>query len=121
MSNYRHVPLLLICSEMFKKSIFHCIFHFLDGNCLLSINKSGFRPGDSCIHQLVAFTHNIFIVFDVYLSLDVCSIFLDLCKAFDKVCHKDLIHILKNNGKDGNQLFVIVSPQNGKILTLTVP
>ena len=107
MSNYRHVPLLLICSEMFKKSIFHCIFHFLDGNCLLSINKSGFRPGDSCIHQLVAFTHNIFIVFDVYLSLDVCSIFLDLCKAFDKVCHKDLMHILKNNGKDGNLLSLI--------------
>ena len=37
--------------------------HFLD-NTLISSNQSGFKPGGSCINQLIAITHNIFKGFD---------------------------------------------------------
>ena len=51
--------------------------------CLSSPNQSGSRPGDSCVNQLLAITH------EIYKSLDegfeVRGTFLDISKAFDKV------------------------------------
>ena len=103
-SNYRPVSLLPICSKILEKLIFECIYDFLDQNCLFKANQPGFRPGDSCIHQLIAIAHNIFTAFDINPSLEVRGIFLDLSKAFDRVWHKGLIHKLKNIGIDGNLL-----------------
>ena len=37
-SNYRPVSLLLICSKIFEKLIFDCIYDFLVQNCLLKAN-----------------------------------------------------------------------------------
>ena len=71
---------------------------FFIENDLISSNQSGFKPGDSCINQLLSITH------DIYQSLDqgyeVRDVFLDISKniAFDKVWHKGLIHKLKRNG-----------------------
>ena len=77
-SNGRLVSLLSICSKMFKKLIFNCIYDFLDQNSLHKANQLGFRPGDPCIHQLIiAITHNIFTAFKTG--------FLDLSKVFDRV------------------------------------
>ena len=59
---------------------------------LLNSNQSGFRPGDSCINQLLAITHEIFDAFDCNPSLEVRSEFLDISKAFDKVWHEGLLH-----------------------------
>ena len=50
---------------------------------IFSANQSGFRPGDSCINQLLSVNHEILIAFDVVLEVRV--IFLDISKAFDKV------------------------------------
>ena len=108
-SNYCPVSLLPICSKIFEKLIFDCIYDFLDQNCLLKANQSGFRPGDSFIHQLIAITHSIFTAFDANLSLDLRGIFLNLSKAFDRVLHKGLIHKLKNIGIDGKLLSLIES------------
>ena len=83
-SNYRPVSLLPICSKISEKSIFDCIYDFFDQNYLLKVNQSSFRPGGSCIHQLIAITHNIFTAFDANPSLEVRGIFLDLSKAFDE-------------------------------------
>ena len=85
---------MVICFKVFKKLIFDCIYDFLDQHCLLNASQSGFRPGDSCKHQLIAITHKIFTAFDANPSLEVGGIFLDLSKVFDKV-HKGLIHKLK--------------------------
>ena len=98
-----------ICSKIFEKMIFDCIYDFLNQNCLLKANQSGVMPGDSCIHQLVAITHNIFTAFDANPSLEVRGIFLDLSKAFDKVSHEGLIYNLKNIGINGNLLSLIES------------
>ena len=82
---------------------------FLDQNCLLNAKQSGFRPGDSCMHQLIAITHNTSTAFDANPSLEVHGVFLDLSKVFDRVWHKGLIHKLKNNGIDGSLLSLIES------------
>ena len=65
-------------------------------------NQSGFKPGDSCINQLLSITH------DIYKSLDdgfkVKGEFLDISKAFNKVWHEGLIYKLKQNGISGKLL-----------------
>ena len=56
---------------------------FFSKNNLLSPNQAGFRPGDSCINQLLSINHEILSAFD--MGLKVCEIFLDISKAFEKV------------------------------------
>ena len=40
------------------------MFPYSKGNNLVSENQSRFRPGDSCVNQLLAITHEIFSSFD---------------------------------------------------------
>ena len=77
-------------------------------------NQSGFRPSDSCIHQLIAITHNIFSAFDANHSLEVRGVFLDLSKAFDRVRHDGILYKLKSNGIDGNLFKLIKSLLNSR-------
>ena len=67
-----------------------------------SQNKSGLKPGDSCINQLLATTPEIYKSFDA--CLDLRAVFLDISKAFHKVWHKGLLHKLKQNGISANLL-----------------
>ena len=88
-TNYRPVSLLLICVKPFERIIYdNMLKYFLDNN-LISPKQSGFRPGDSCINQLLSITHDIFTSFDN--GLEVRGVFLDISKAFDKVWHDGLI------------------------------
>ena len=66
------------------------------------MNQSGFKPGDSCINQLLSITHEIYESFD--LELEARSVFLDTSKAFDKVWHDGIIYKLTQNGISGNLL-----------------
>ena len=81
-----------ICGKIFEKVIFNKIYNFLLEESLLNSNQFGFRPGDSCINQLPAITHEIFEAFDCNPSLEVRSVFLDISKAFDKVWHEGLLY-----------------------------
>ena len=81
------------------------MFGFFSENELISHNQSGFKPGDSCIKQLLCITH------DIYQSLDdgleTRAVFLNISKTFDKVWHKGLLFKLKQNGISANLLNVI--------------
>ena len=61
---YRPISLLPICSKIFERLIYNEMFTFFTENNLISPNQSGFRPGDSCVNQLLAITH------EIYKSLD---------------------------------------------------
>ena len=107
MRNYRPVSLLPICGKIFERLIFNELFNFLLENNLISPNQSGFKPGDSCINQLLSITHEIYNSFDE--GLEVRSVFLDISKAFDKVWHKGLLFKLSKNGISGNLLELLSS------------
>ena len=61
-----------------------------------------FKPGDSCINQLLSVTHEIFKSSDV--GLEVRSVFLDVSKALDKVWHDGIIYRVTQNGISGDLL-----------------
>ena len=81
------------------------MFGFLIENNLISSNQSGFKPGDSCINQLLSITHEIYKSFDD--GFEVRGVFLDISKAFDKVWHKGIIFKLQQNGISGKLLRVL--------------
>ena len=101
-SNYRPISLLPICSKILEKIIFNNMYRYLVVNDLISKHQSGFCPGDSTTNQL------LFLVRTIHLALDeqkeVRSLFLDMSKAFDKVCHDGLLFKLQRNGIEGQLL-----------------
>ena len=94
-NNYRPVLLLPIFGNVFEKILFNSIFEYLQENCLLCDNQSGFRPSDSCAYRLLSIVHDIYASFDCNPPKDVRGIFLDISKAFDRVWHKGLIYKMK--------------------------
>ena len=55
LKNYRAISLLPVCGKIFEK----LIFKFAIENDLISPDQFGFKPGDSCINQLLSITHDI--------------------------------------------------------------
>ena len=83
LKNYRPISLLPIAGKIFERLLYDRMFEFFIANNLISKNQSGFRPGHSCINQLLSITHEIYQSFDD--NLEVRAVFLDISKAFDKV------------------------------------
>ena len=72
----------------------------------------------SCINQLLSIAHEIYSSFDD--GFKVRGVFLDICKAFDKVWHEGIIFKFKQNGISDGLLNILSDFQrNGKqIVTL---
>ena len=83
LKNYRLVSLLPICGKILERLMFNEMFKFLIENELISSDQYGFKPGDSCVNQLVSITHEIYKSFDK--GHEVRGVFLDISKALDKV------------------------------------
>ena len=91
--------------ENFEKIIFNNLYSYLNANNLITKNQSGFYPGDSTTTNLLLFlVDEIYQAFEDPKSLEVCAVFLDISKAFDKVWHDGLIFKLKQNGISGSLL-----------------
>ena len=89
--SYQLVHLLPICGELLEELMFNLFFTFLDTRNMVSVHQSGFRPGDSCVHQFISVVHDIYNAFDVNPSLEVRGVFFGFSKAFDKLWHKGLL------------------------------
>ena len=75
--------MLPFAGKIFERILNNNMYEFFTENNLICPNQSGFKPGDSCINQLLSITHKIYKSFDD--GLKVRGIFLDISKAFDKV------------------------------------
>ena len=105
-TNYRPVSILPNCSKTFDCIIYDTMLkYFLDNN-LITPKQSRFRPGDSCINQLLSISHDIFTSFGN--GLEIRGVFLDISKAFDKVWQDGLIYKLKQNGIKDKLLFLLI-------------
>ena len=63
-NNYRPISLLSCLGKVLERCIFKHLSNYLRGNNLISMNQSGFTPGNSTTNQLVSIYH------DVCTSLD---------------------------------------------------
>ena len=99
--NNRSISLLPIFSKVFEKIIFNKMYTFLQDEQLLNPNKSGFRPSDLCINQLLSITHEISQSLDATPPLEVRLDFLDISKAFDKVWHEGILYKVNSIGISG--------------------
>ena len=102
LKNYWPVFLLSIYEKIFERVIYNNLFEYFIGNDLTSQNQSGFKPGNSCINQLISITHEIYLSFDKRFELR--GVFLYISKSFDKVWHEGLIYKLKQNRVKSNLL-----------------
>ena len=54
------MSLLTSCSNILERFIYNEMFTFFTANKLISPNQSRFRPGNSCVNQLLAITQEIY-------------------------------------------------------------
>lgn len=88
--NYRLISLLISLAEIFEKLIADKINHFLTHNNIINEAQFGFRPGKCTVRQLARVVYSILSNFNK--NNHTSSIFLDIEKAFDTVCHKALLY-----------------------------
>ena len=112
--NYRPASLLPVCGKLMEKLMFNSIFNVIDTRNMLSVQQSGFRPGDSCVHQLISIVHEIYNAFDANSSLEMRGVFLDISKAFDRVWHKGLLYKVKCMSINGKFLKFVESILNNR-------
>ena len=104
-TNYRPVSLLPICGKIFEKIIFDNLYGYIFNNNFISDKQSGYRNNDSTVKQLLSITHEIYKAFDN--SQEICAVFLDISRAFDRVWHEGLIFKLKSIGIEGEMINIL--------------
>ncbi len=95
-SNYRPISLLPCVSKVLERVVYNHLYAYCTEHSLLTWRNSGFKPLDSTVNQLLFLTHKIHEALDQ--GKEVCMVFLDISKAFDKVYHDGLIHKLQTMG-----------------------
>ena len=97
--NYRPVSLTSHLTKLFERILRRKLIHHIERNNLLSNNQHAFRTGRSCISQLLQHIEYLLETLEQKYNIDV--IYLDFCKAFDKVDHNILMKKVKQFGIEG--------------------
>jgi hypothetical protein len=98
-SNYRPISLTSHITKLLERIIRERLVTYLESNNLMNDNQHGFRPGRSCLTQLLEHYDAILEGLEKGANVDV--IYLDFAKAFDKVDHGILCHKLRSMGIRG--------------------
>ena len=88
-SNYRPISLLPILSKLLEKHIHAYLMDRINTSSPLSGEQWGFLKGKSTTGALLTAIHDWHQALEI--GIDVCTVFLDLSKAFDKVPHIPLL------------------------------
>jgi hypothetical protein len=98
-SNYRPISLLSCVGKIQERIVYRCLYKYLMDNNLLTWKNSGFKELDSAINQLLFITNKIHLALED--GKEICMVFLDVSKAFDRVWHSGLLNKLRCMGVEG--------------------
>ena len=111
-TNYRPISILPCPSKVIARLVFNELYDFCDKFKLLSEKNSGFKKNDGTINQLINLTNKIYQGLDD--EYEIAMIFLDLSKAYERICHKRLLFKLGKIGIGGSLLKWIESYLSGR-------
>jgi len=100
LGNYRPIALLPAISKIFEKLMYGQIMQYFLSNNLLHTAQYGFRKNHSTEFACIELTDRIIKSFEE--SKECITLFLDLSKAFDLICHKTLIKKMQFYGFTDN-------------------
>ena len=85
-----------------ERCVYKYVYNYLYSNRLLCNKQSGFLKGHSTVHQLLEIYHQVVSSLDSRQNL--CMVFCDISKAFDRVWHKGLVFKLNQLRISGSLL-----------------
>ena len=98
-ANYRPISLTSVPGKIMERLIRNALVEHMADNNLFTPEQHGFISGKSCTTQLLEYMEDITQAIDNGDDVDV--IYLDFCKAFDRVPHTRLLHKLHGYGIRG--------------------
>jgi len=101
-NNYRPVAITSIFSKLMERVIVSQTSNHLKELGLISKEQHGFLKARSTSTNLIESVSDWTVNFSSHSATDVA--YIDFARAFDKVCHRKLIHKLKSYGIDGDLL-----------------
>ena len=99
---YRPVSLTSVVCKICESIIRDKIMNYMSSNDLFTNSQYGFRPGRSCVTQLLEVLDDWSVLKDNGISIDI--MYLDFSKAFDTVPHQRLFLKLEKLGFEGSLL-----------------